>query len=73
MNKKEEQFVINRTLDFIVQNIESENDYKILKSSLEDYREMGYSTKEFEIKFETYLEMLERVYDENDLDFTWTK
>ena len=70
---EETQYLFNKTLEFIIRNIESEKDFGMLKTAMQDYQEMGYSTKEFEFKYKTYLEMFERVYDGNDLDFMGVK
>ena len=66
---EEIQGIFNQTLEFIIQNIESEKDFGMLKTTMEDYRDMGYSTKDFELNYETYLEMLGRVYADDDFDF----
>ena len=45
---KEIQAIVNRTLEFILSHIETREDLYMLKTSIEDYREMGYDVSRFE-------------------------
>jgi len=56
------QVIINRTLEFIITHAETLDDKIMLKTAMEDYRDMGYDVSEFEEKYKNDLEIMNNMY-----------
>ena len=56
--QEEIQEILNRTLEFIIEKAETEEDLKMIYSTKKDYEDMGYPMKSVEDKYKEKLSRL---------------
>ena len=62
---KEIQAIVNRTLEFILSHIETREDLDMLKTTIQDYKEMGYNINKFESNHKNNIETKKYMLQDN--------
>jgi len=63
-NHKQIEEIFYKTLELLIRNVETPKDFNMVRSTIEDYEDMGYSTKKFRDDYKQQIENLQCMFKE---------